>query len=70
MLTRDQRARMMRVEWLGQTAASLLWILSVLTYGIKSAGDWLQICAASAWLVANIAVIVTPAREDATDPSS
>ena len=49
--------RAMRVEWIGQTAASLCWIASVLTYGISSPGDWLQLCAASAWLLANTAAI-------------
>ncbi len=28
-------------------------------YGIESSGDMLQVCAASAWLLANIATIVT-----------
>jgi len=31
----------------------------MLAYGIGSPGDWLQLCAASAWLVANIATLVT-----------
>ena len=52
-------ARALRIEWLGQTAASVCWIASVLTYGISSSGDWLQLCAASAWLLANIASIAT-----------
>ncbi|MCG8583312.1 MAG: hypothetical protein MI757_01200 [Pirellulales bacterium] len=56
---RSRLARALRIEWLGQTAASLFWIASVLTYGISSTGDWLQICAASAWLLANVASIVT-----------
>ena len=47
--------RMPRIEWLGQTAASLCWIASVLAYGISSTGDWLQLLAASSWLVANLA---------------
>ena len=51
-------SRMLRVEWLGQTVASICWICSVLAYGISSTGDWLQLCAASAWLVANIATLV------------
>ena len=51
--------RALRIEWLGQTVASLCWIASVLTYGISSAGDWLQLFAATAWLLANIANIVT-----------
>jgi len=51
--------RALRVEWLGQTVASLCWIASVFVYGISSAGDWLQLAAASAWLLANIAALVT-----------
>ncbi|MEM9753621.1 MAG: hypothetical protein AAF916_09590 [Planctomycetota bacterium] len=50
--------RVLRVEWLGQTAASLCWIASVFAYGIGSTGDVLQLCAASAWLTANLAVAV------------
>ena len=49
--------RALRIEWLGQTVASLCWIVSVFTYGISEAGDWLQLLAASAWLVANIATL-------------
>ena len=30
----------------------------MLAYGIESGGDWLQLCAASAWLLANIATLV------------
>ena len=56
---RSRIERALRVEWLGQTAASVCWIASVLTYGISSNGDWLQLFAASAWLLANIATIVT-----------
>lgn len=52
-------ARALRVEWLGQTAASVFWMGSMLTYGINSSGDWLQLFAASAWLLANIAAIAT-----------
>ena len=47
-------AHALRLEWLGQTAASLIWIASVMSYGISELGDWLQLLAASAWLVANI----------------
>ena len=54
---RSRLARVLRIEWLGQTAASVCWIVSMLTYGISSSGDWLQLCAASAWLLANIAAI-------------
>lgn len=48
-------AQALRVEWIGQTAASLFWIASVFSYGISSGGDWLQLAAASSWLAANIA---------------
>lgn len=60
MLSPSRLAHAMRIEWLGQTAASLFWIASVFAYGISSVGDWLQLAAASAWLVANIASVVTP----------
>ena len=46
--------RMFRIEWIGQTVASVCWIISVLVYG----GDWLQLMAASSWLVANIATLM------------
>ena len=51
--------RVLRIEWLGQTVASICWIGSVLAYGISSFGDWLQLFAASSWLLANIAAVVT-----------
>ena len=51
--------KMMSLGWLGQTVASLCWILSVFAYGISTTGDWLQLCAASSWMVSNIAAIVT-----------
>ena len=44
-------------EWLGQTIASLGWIASVLIDGISSGGDWLQLIAASAWLLSNMAAL-------------
>ena len=47
--------KMLRMEWLGQTLASTCWIVSVFVYGISSPGDWLQLAAASSWLVANLA---------------
>ena len=56
-------ARVLRIEWIGQTVASLCWIGSVLVYGISSGGDWLQLLAASSWLVANIAAAVTTKAE-------
>lgn len=59
-LERSMLKRALRLEWLGQTAASIFWIVSVFTYGISATGDWLQLCAATAWLVANIASLVAP----------
>ncbi|MEM7625736.1 MAG: hypothetical protein AAF333_08910 [Planctomycetota bacterium] len=56
-------AKVLRIEWLGQTVASVCWIASVFAYGITSAGDYLQLCAASAWLIANIAVAI-PAQDN------
>ena len=53
-------SRLFRIEWLGQTVASLAWVVSVFTYGISETGDWLQLLAASAWLVANIAALAKP----------
>ena len=54
---RGRWTRLLRIEWLGQTVASLCWIASVLTYGISAAGDWLQLIAASSWLLANLAAV-------------
>ena len=56
---RGRLSELLSVEWLGQTVASLCWIASVLAYGISSAGDCLQLCAAAAWFVANVAAIVS-----------
>ncbi len=50
-------SRALRIEWLGQTVASLCWIVSVFVYGINDTGDWLQLAAASAWLLANISTL-------------
>lgn len=58
-LERNWVTRVFRIEWLGQTLASLCWIASVFSYGIQSNGDWLQLVAASAWLVANMAAVMT-----------
>ena len=55
--------RVLRIEWLGQTVASICWIASVLAYGISSSVDWLQLCAASSWLLANIAAAL-PVQAD------
>ena len=54
--------KMMSLGGLGQTVASLCWILSVFAYGISTTGDWLQLCAASSWMVSNIAAIVSIER--------
>ncbi len=56
---RSRLDRVRSIEWLGQTTASVCWIGSMLTYGIRSGGDWLQLLAASAWLLANIVAIAT-----------
>ncbi|MAE78389.1 MAG: hypothetical protein DWC08_00275 [Candidatus Poseidoniales archaeon] len=52
------REKMLSLEWLGQTVASACWIVSVFVYADgalpETAGDWLQLTAASAWMVANI----------------
>ena len=52
--------RMLRLGWLGQTVASLCWIVSVFLYGIEKAADVLQLVAASSWLVANVASVLKP----------
>ena len=49
------------IPWLGQTLASLCWIVSVFVYtngSEMSTGDWLQLAAASCWMVSNIASII------------
>lgn len=52
-------SKMMRIEWLGQTLASLFWIVSVFAYGgPEGLGDWLQLMAASSWMLSNIASIM------------
>ncbi|MEM6331358.1 MAG: hypothetical protein AAF790_14085 [Planctomycetota bacterium] len=56
---RSRLARALRIEWIGQTVASLCWIASVFTYGIEKPGDYLQLAAASAWLVANVAALAS-----------
>ena len=53
-------SRMLRLGWLGQTVASLCWIVSVFLYGIDKAADVLQLVAASSWLVANVASVLKP----------
>ncbi|MEO1370935.1 MAG: hypothetical protein AAFU75_00500 [Planctomycetota bacterium] len=53
-------SRMLRLGWLGQTVASLCWIVSVFLYGIEKAADVLQLVAASSWLVANVVSVLKP----------
>ena len=48
----------LRLEWYGQTTASLCWIASVFFYGIDGIGDLLQLSAATAWLIANISTAI------------
>ncbi|MEM9644672.1 MAG: hypothetical protein AAF989_06745 [Planctomycetota bacterium] len=60
---RSRIEKTLNIEWFGQTTASLCWIGSVFAYGISSTGDWLQLLAASAWLLANVAAAMT-ARDD------
>ena len=52
-------SKMMSLEWLGQTVASGAWIVSVFVYGLESTGDYLQLVAASAWMLSNIASIIS-----------
>ena len=53
--------KMKSIPWLGQTLASLCWIVSVFVYtngSEMSTGDWLQLAAASCWMVSNIASVI------------
>ena len=50
--------KILSIQWLGQTLASLCWIISVFVYGIEGPGDWLQLGAASFWMVSNISTIL------------
>ena len=66
VLLNDYRLKkMFSLEWLGQTIASLCWIVSVFVYGyagsdelIMSTGDWLQLMAASCWFLSNISAVI------------
>ena len=51
--------KMMSLEWLGQTIASGSWIVSVFVYGLSGTGDYLQLVAASSWMLSNIAAVVS-----------
>ena len=50
-------SKSLQLDWLGQMLASLLWAVSVFVYGISSTGDILQLGAALAWTVANLATL-------------
>ena len=57
--------RALTVEWIGQMGASVFWMASVFVYGIQAIGDVLQLCAALAWMLANIATLVnTPSKDE------
>ena len=51
--------KMMSLEWLGQTVASGAWIVSVFVYGLASTGDYLQLVAASSWMLSNVAAVIS-----------
>ncbi len=55
--------KMLTAEWLGQTIASACWIISVFVYADgalpESTGDWLQLAAASSWMMANMASVLS-----------
>ena len=50
--------KILSIQWLGQTLASLCWIISVFVHGIDGPGDWLQLGAASFWMVSNLSKIL------------
>ena len=52
-------SKMMSLEWLGQTVASGAWIVSVFVYGLASTGDYLQLIAASSWMLSNVAAVIS-----------
>ena len=52
-------SKMMSLEWLGQTIASGAWIVIVFVYGLASTGDYLQLVAASSWMLSNIAAVIS-----------
>jgi len=65
LLNEYRLKKMFSLEWLGQTVASLCWIVSVFVYGyavsdelIMSTGDWLQLMAASCWFISNISAVI------------
>ena len=57
--SQTRMCEMMSIEWLGQTIASGSWIVSVFVYGLTSTGDYLQLVAASSWMLSNIASVIS-----------
>lgn len=56
----------LNINWVGQMIASGCWILSVFSYGISSTGDVLQLAAATAWMISNIASLWETHKEAAS----
>ena len=57
--SQTRMGKIMSIEWLGQTIASGSWIVSVFVYGLTSTGDYLQLVAASSWMMSNIASVIS-----------
>lgn len=57
MMQKPEVKKVITVDWMGQTIASICWMSSVFAYGINTEGDWLQLLAASSWLLANISTL-------------
>ena len=57
------------IEWLGQTAASIFWIVSVFTYGLTAVGDWLQLTAAVSWFIANLSAVIRVTQDNSVPKS-
>ena len=55
LLEENLLSKITKLEWLGQTVASLSWVSSMFFYGLSSTGDWLQLIAGMAWFIANLA---------------
>lgn len=46
-----------KISWAGQMVASCCWIASVFLYGMSSTADVMQLLAATAWTIANLAAL-------------
>ena len=62
MMQKPEVKKVITVDWMGQTIASICWMSSVFAYGINTEGDWLQLLAASSWLFANISTLRKPIK--------